>query len=143
MKKSTILIILVVFAVSVFIVGFLGIENVPYKEIIYVKEITPTHVYFGRQAEEAEIKPNKNGYYVNFPYEENITIVIDYEVAPNDATNRKIKIDIQNLNADSDATIEDSGAITLHNSGPVCITYRATDSASGPTMTFYLFPIVG
>ena len=142
MKKSTILIILVVFAASVFVVGFLGIENVPYKEIIYVKEITPTHVYFGRQAEEAEIKTNKNGYYVNFPYEEGITIVIDYEITPNDATNRKISIEIKNLNTDSDATVENSGAITLHNSGPVRITYRATDSASGPTMVFYLFPTV-
>ena len=141
MKKSTILIILVVFVVSVFVVGFLGIENVPYKEIIYVNKITPTHVYFGRSAEEAEIKTNSYGYYVNFPYEEEMTVVIDYEVTPNDATNRKVNIEIQNLNTDSDATI-DGGKITLHNSGPVCITYRATDSASGPTMTFYLFPIV-
>ena len=142
MKKSTILIILVVFAASVFVVGFLGIENVPYKEIIYVKEITPTHVYFGRQAEEAEIIKDEDGYYVRFPYEEDITVVIDYEITPNDATNRRVSIEIQNLNTDSDATIESSGAITLHNKGPVCVTYRATDSASGPTMTFYLFPLV-
>lgn len=142
MKKSTILIILVVFVASVFVVGFLGIENVPYKEIVYVNQITPTRVYFGRNTEEAEIKydSQEDYFYVNFPYEEGLTVIIDYEINPNDATNRKVNVEIQNLNADSDATIESSGAITLRNRGPICVVYRAADSTSGPTMTFCLFP---
>lgn len=140
MKKSTILIILVVFAASVFVVGFWGIQNVPYEEIIYVEEITPTHVYYGRKSDEAEIKTNKYGYYVNFPYEEGMTVKIDYEITPNDVTNRRVDIEIQNLNTDSQAELDSMGAITLKNRGPVCITYRAKDSASGPTMTIFLFP---
>lgn len=143
MKKSTVLIILVVFAVSVFVVGFLGIENVPYKEIIYVKQITPTHVYFGRQSEEAEIKyDEKNNYfYVNFPYEKGMMVKVDYEVTPNDATNRAVNVDVKNLNADSDVELDSMGILIVNNSGPACITYRAADSTSGPSMTLYLFPI--
>lgn len=142
MKKSTILIILVVFAVSVFVVGFLGIENVPYKEYIYVEQITPTHVYYGRKSDEAEIQFDESqGYfYVNFPYEEGMTVKIDYEITPNDVTNRRVDIDIQNLNTDSDAELDSMGAIILNNKGPVIITYRAKDSASGPKMTIWLFP---
>lgn len=142
MKKSTILIILVVFAASVFVVGFMGIENVPYVQITYVEQITPTHVYYGRSTDEAEIVTNRLGYAVSFPYEEGMKVKIDYEITPNDATNRDVSIEIRNLNANSDAELDSKGLITLNNSGPVCVTYRATDSASGPTMTIYLIPEV-
>lgn len=142
MKKSTILIILVVFAVSVFVVGFLGIENVPYKEIIYVEKITPIHVYYGRKSDEAEIKFDEQGkyFYVNFPYEEGMTVKIDYEISPHDVTNRRVDIEIENLNPDSDAVLNSMGTITINDRGPVIITYRAKDSASGPKMTIWLFP---
>lgn len=142
MKKSTILIILVVFAVSVFVVGFWGIQNVPYEEIIYVEQITPTHVFYGRQSDEAEIKfdEQQKYFYVNFPYEEGMTVKIDYEITPHDVTNRRVDIEIENLNPDSDAVLNSMGTITLNNRGPVIITYRAKDSASGPTMTIWLFP---
>lgn len=140
MKKSTILIIVAVFAVSVFVVGIFGLKNVPYNEIVYVEEIKPTSVILSTSDEAPEIKKSKSGYYyVVIPYVKDIQFMITYEVVPNDATNRKLDVTLENVNKNSDGVILDSGAIQLRNKGIVRVTYRATDSAAGPTMEFLIY----
>ncbi len=63
MKKSTILVLLIVFLGSVLVVGIFGLASVPYEKIVYVKEIRPTSVTtISANAQSLEIKQNEQGY---------------------------------------------------------------------------------
>lgn len=141
MKKSTIILIVIVFAVSVFVVGIFGVRSVPYNERIYVTSITPTAITLSNDAV-TKFEYNEKGYYeVDVPYEDGVVVVIDYEINPINATNKTLDISIDNLNKNSDAVIE-NGGIKFNNSGVVKVTYRVTDSPDGPSMVFYITPIV-
>lgn len=138
MKKSTILIIVVVFAVSVFVVGIFGMQNVPYNEYVYVNKITPTSVSLSNDTI-VSVRENELGYYIVVPYEQDIRILIDYKVEPEDATNRHLSVTIDNINENSNAELLENGAIQLHDSGVVKVTYRATDAVTGPSMVIYIY----
>ena len=141
MKKSTILIIVAVFLISVFVVGIFGMQNVPYNEIIYVEKIVPTSVTLSNGAESPQIKTSKDNsyYYIVVPYVQNIVVIINYDVLPNDATNRKLDVEVTNINANSKGSVLENGAILLEDKGVVKVTYRAQDSASGAYMVFYIY----
>ena len=139
MKKSTIIIILVVMITSVFVVGIFGVKSVPYEEIVYVDKIEPTRVTYGND-QVAEIQYNSNlGYFVDIPYTENMLILVDYEVTPATATNKTLRVEWAPLNVNSDAEISDRGEIILKDSGGIVLTYRATDSARGISMVIYIY----
>lgn len=138
MKKSIIILILVVFLGSVFVVGVFGLENVPYNERIYVKEIIPTEVTLSTN-EKVEIKSNERGYYILFTYEEGAVVFINYNITPDNASNRKVEITVENSNANSDAELLSNGGIKLNNRGDVKVTFRAVDSGDPPSMTFYIY----
>lgn len=141
MKKSTIILIVLVFAVSIFVVGIFGVRSVPYNERIYVTSITPTAVTLSNDAV-VKFEYNEKGYYeVDVPYEEGLVVVIDYEINPVNATNKTLDIAIDNLNKNSDA-VRENGGIKFNNSGVVKVTFRVTDSPDGPSMVFYITPIV-
>ncbi len=140
MKKSTILIIVAIFLISVFVVGVFGLKDVPYNEIVYIEKIVPTSVILSTGAESPQIKTSQKGYYyIVVPYEQNIKVMINYDIVPNDATNRKLDIEVTNINANSKGSILESGAILLEDKGVVKVTYRALDSASGAKMEFYIY----
>lgn len=141
MKKSTILIIVAVFLISVFVVGIFGMQNVPYNEIVYVNQIVPTSVTLSNGAESPQIKTSKDNsyYYIVVPYVQNIIVMINYDVLPNDATNRKLDVEVTNINANSKGSVLENGAIMLEDKGVVKATYRAQDSASGASMVFYIY----
>lgn len=140
MKKSTILIVVAVFLISVFVVGIFGLQNVPYNEIVYVEQIVPTSVTLSNGAASPLIRQNDSGhYYVTITYEQNLMVMINYEVVPNDATNRNVEIAITNINPNSNGQLQQNGAILMKDSGVLRVTFRATDSASGPTMVFYIY----
>lgn len=139
MKKSTILIIFVVFLVSIFVVGVFGMKSVPYSEITYVEKIVPTQVTLDNGSV-VEIQENSKGYYVYVPYKEKRVVMIDYEIVPNDATNRKLDVKIENVNKDSDAEILDNGGIQLNDKGIIIVRYFTTDSVSPKSMVFYIYP---
>ena len=44
MKKSTILILLIIFLGSVLIVGIFGMQSVPYEQTVYIEEIVPSGI---------------------------------------------------------------------------------------------------
>ena len=140
MKKSTILIIVAVFLISVFVVGIFGMQNVPYNEIIYVEKIVPTSVTLSNGAESPKIKRDADGsYYVVIAYEQNVMVMINYDIVPGNATNRKLDVKITNINSNSKGSVLENGAILLEDKGVVKVTYRAQDSASGAYMVFYIY----
>ena len=140
MKKSTILIIVAVFLISVFVVGIFGMQNVPYNEIVYVEKIVPTSVTLSNGAESPRIKRDAGGsYYVVIAYEQNVMVMINYDIVPGNATNRKLDVKITNINSNSKGSVLENGAILLEDKGVVKVTYRAQDSASGAYMVFYIY----
>ena len=141
MKKSTILIIMVVFLMSIFVVGVFGMKSVPYNEITYVEMIVPTQVTLSNGTV-VEIQVNADGdYYVYVPYEEKLVVIIDYEIIPNDATTRTLDVQIEKPNKNSDAEILDNGGILLNDKGIIIVRYSTTDSVKPKSMVFYIYPI--
>lgn len=142
MKKSIIILILVVFLGSVFVVGVFGLENVPYNERIYVKEIIPTEVTLSTN-EKVEImkeidKEGKQVYYIRCVYEEGMRVFVNYNITPDNASNRKVNVTVENVNENSDAELMANGSIKLNDRGIVKITFRAVDSGDPPKMVFYI-----
>lgn len=142
MKKSTILIIAVVFAASIFMVGVFGIKNVPYQEIVYVEEIKLTQVMTAHNNEEVKVNKDDMGYYIRVPYVKDLTIIVSYEINPYDATNRSVSVTVDKLNNNSDAELSASGAIVLHDSGAIKVTYAATDAPGAPTIVLSIYTYV-
>jgi len=144
MKKSIIVLILVVFLGSVFVVGVFGLENIPYNERIYVKSIVPTEVTLST-GERVEIKnevtqDGKIIYYIRCTYEEGMWAFINYDITPDNASNRKVDITIDNsISANSDAELLADRRIKFNNRGTVKITFKAVDSANPPEMVFYIY----
>lgn len=137
MKKSTVILVAAVFAVSVFVVGIFGLRSVPYNEIVYVESITPTAVTLSN-GKSAEIRRTGDEYYVRIDYEKDLVVIVDYVITPNDATTRKIDVTMECFNKDPSATMTDLG-VKLREKGNIKLTYRATDSASAPTMVMYIY----
>lgn len=141
MKKSTILIITAVFLISVFVVGIFGLQNVPYDRLVYVNKIVPTSVTLSNGEESLEIKYSEpNGYYyVTIPYEsyqQGMLVMINYDINPTDATNKKLDVTINNVNTNSKGILQENGAIKLEDRGIVDVTYRTQDQSGGAMMTF-------
>ncbi len=138
MKKSTILILLVIYLGSVLIVGIFGMKSIPFEERVYVKEIKPTSVT-SSTGDTYEIKQKPDGgYYVMVNYHDGMVIMINYELKPADCTDKNVKITIVEPN-DPPATLSDRGEIIFKEKGPVHVVYKAQDSATGPQMDVWIY----
>lgn len=140
MKKSTVLILLIVFLGSVLVVGIFGMQSVPYEQIQYVKQIVPTSVTsMSGNAQSLQIQIDDNGYYVMLPYEEGLELLINYELKPADCTNKKIKIAVV-YPKNPPAELTERNTIIFNRKGAVHLQYVATDSAaSAPMMDFWIY----
>lgn len=143
MKKSTVLIVLVTFALSVVIVGIFGMRMMSYNTRIYVETIVPTRVYLNT-GETAEIKPGKfdSEYEVWINYTEGLTLRMDYSLEPADATENDILAQItSDVGKDPVARLD---GLTLHilrvngKGVAVRVNYRATDGG-GANITVYFY----
>lgn len=140
MKKSTILIIVAVFLISVFVVGIFGLQNIPYDERVYIEKITPMSVTLDNGAPSPEIKLSQNGYYiVTIPrehYQKGMCVIINYDINPTNATNKKLRVTIDNdLSSNSKGVLQENGSIKLEDSGMIDVTFWAQDQMGGATMT--------
>lgn len=140
MKKSTILIIVAVFLISVFVVGIFGLQSIPYEQRVYIEQITPTSITLNTGAPSPKIKLSQNGYYiVTIPrdhYEEGMGIIISYDICPTDATNKNLDVTIDNsLNTNSNGVWDERGWIVLNDSGTIDVIFKAKDQQGGATMT--------
>lgn len=140
MKKSTILMLLIVFVVSVLVVGIFGMQSVPYEQILYVKEIVPTSVTsMTGTSEGLEIQSDENGYYVMLPYEEGLELLINYELKPADCTNKNVEVSIVYPAKNQPAELTERNTILFNRKGSIHLLYRATDSATSPVMDFWIY----
>ncbi len=141
MKKSTILILLIVYLGSILIVGIFGMKAIPFEQLIYCETITPTSVTT-TSGKELEIKQQvRDGdviYYVVVPYEENLEVLINYTVTPSDSTNKDVKITIVEPK-DAPATVTERGSVVFTEKRSVHLVYKAEDSATGPQMDFWIY----
>ena len=153
MKKSTVLILLIVFVLSVVIVGIFGMKIMSYNVKVYIKEIVPTQVvlndnnntiytYYPNGSDSPnqirEDEKQENTYYIRVSYYEGLTLIVDYEVIPNDASNRDLKITItydSKVGAlegvyESNSVSLKNNIITFKEKANVEITFRSTDGSN-------------
>ncbi len=138
MRKSTALIVVITFVLSVVIVGVFGMRMMSYNTRIYVKEITPTEVVTSSEAggvlKKGEAEREWN---VFVPYSSDLTVRIDYAISPADATNPKVELRITSSGTANYAEL-DGLNIHVNKECTVRLNYRATDG-SGAEMTIYLY----
>ena len=141
MKKSTILILLIVFVGSVLVVGIFGMQSVPYEQIVYVKEIIPTSVTtMTGNAQGLQIQIDDEGhYYVMLPYEEGLELLINYDLKPADCTNKKVEVSIVYPEKNQPAELTARNTIHFNRKGSIQLQYRATDSATLKPMEFWIY----
>lgn len=148
MKKSTILVICIVFLASVLVVGFFGMQAASYYSKVYVESITPAAIYC-TTGEQLNFMPSDTPH--RYPvmitaFQKGMTVRVDCDVTPDNATffnDIKIEITSQgNYTGSDDNTVAtlDGHNIILHQLGFVEITYRILDG-SNSYMTVVLYVV--
>ncbi|MCH5152662.1 MAG: hypothetical protein J1F68_01705 [Clostridiales bacterium] len=141
MKKSTIILLLIVFLGSVIIVGVFGMQAIPIDSRVYVTDIIPTSVVT-IDGQSLEIKKGESAdyYYVMLPYEEGLTVIISTRIEPVDSTNKELTITIDNNKEDNPlAKIGEKGEILILRRGTVRLHYSSKDSATFKGMDFRIY----
>lgn len=142
MKKSTILIIVAVFLISVFVVGIFGLQSIPYEQIVYIEQIIPTTITFDSNEGTIEKKiyyseDDGGYYYVTIPnrnYRQGMSVMVNYDLRPTDATNKRLSVNVKNLDENSNGTLRENGSIKLEDRGNIEVIYKAQDQTGGATM---------
>lgn len=113
MKKSVILIIVVLYLAAIAVVSFLGVKMKVYQEKIYVESIVCLN-------EEAEETPDEIRLIAGLkqPFQ------LEYKVYPEKATNKKLEFQIVN---ESIAIVSETGYVTPLKKGVTKLIMRATD----------------
>ncbi len=165
MKKSTVIVLLVVFLGSVLVVGIFGMQAVPWQEIVYVDKIEITNILTS-SGKDVDIKYNeKHNYYYAFIYyepvkvtqldEEGNTVEVDafevtlvWDYSPKNATNNKVKVSIVEPASPPCDPLTDNAKlgrgdpIVFRRAGNVHLRYAAADSATGATLDIWLYVVV-
>lgn len=92
MKKSLVLALVVVYVLSICVVGYFGLNVRVYRPTVYPESIVITKV-IDNYGNEVPIKENKtdNSKYVRLSgYEEGYSLTIIYQFAPNETTKRRV-----------------------------------------------------
>lgn len=165
MKKSTVIILLVVFLGSVLVVGIFGMQAVAWEDIIYLDKIEVTSIITS-DGQDVTIKYNetRNFYYAFIDYvpykaqhadEEgnivetdafDVTLVWDY--SPKNATNTKVNVTILEPNVPPCDPLTENAQhgrgdpIVFRKAGSVHLRYAAADSATGAKLDFWLYVVV-
>ena len=150
MKKSTILVICILFLASVLVVGFFGMNAESYYSKVYVQSITPASIdcstdeklFFGESDE-----PNRYTIVIH-EFVKDMVIRVDFDVYPNDATffnDIQLEITSQgNYTGSADHTVAtlEGKTIKLHQPGFADVTYRAMDGSNVyMTIAIYVLPV--
>lgn len=127
MKKATILILVIIYVGSVFIVGIYGMKSIPFEEILYCEEIIPTSVVCS-DGSAVELKQDKDGYYVNVKYTEGMYLIVNYNLNPSDCTYKDVSISIQSEKEDPGAYVDEQGVIYITRKvSQIIVVYKAQD----------------
>ena len=148
MKKSTILIICIVFLASVLVVGFFGMQAESYYSKVYVESIKPAAIYCSTDEQLSFMEsdtPNRYPVMIT-AFKQGMIVRVDCDVSPDDATFfNDIKVEITgqgNYTGSDDNTVAtlDGHNIILHQCGFVELTYRVLDG-SDSYMTVVLYVV--
>ena len=107
MKKSTVLILFIVFLGSVLVVGLFGMRSVPYEERVYIEEIYFTSItttlknpdYQGDLIDRVVVNEFTGQQEIYLPYEEGLEIIIGFNIKPADVVPPTIKNEFAAPNA--------------------------------------------
>ena len=135
MKKSTVLILFIVFAASVLVVGLFGTASEPLFNTVYVQNIIPTGIVVTSSGENLinRLQVDQDGvYWIEIPYEEGISVMMSYIIDPADSTDQSIDVAIVYPEPSDDpvAVIGSRGEIQFRRQGTVRIRYKAKDDGS-------------
>ena len=119
MKKSVLIVIGLVYIASILIIGFFGMRQVVYSNIIYVKEIECIN-------EEARDMGSYKMIVVDY-VEGNTGVQLSYRVTPDDATNKDVQFvynEEQNV-----ALVTELGAVIFNSPGLIIVQIKSTDGS--------------
>ena len=117
MKKSVLIVIGLVYIASILIIGFFGMRQVVYSNIIYVREIECIN-------EEARDMGDYKMIIVDY-IEGNTGVQLSYRVTPDDATNKDVRF-IYDENQ-TVATVTDLGTVVFNSPGLIVVRIASTD----------------
>lgn len=162
MKKSTVIILLVIFLGSVLVVGIFGMQAVPFEKIVYIDQIEITGILTSDgQDVTISYDPEYDEFYAFIDYnphkvqqadeEGNITetdvfeVTIIWDYSPKDATNKNIKVTIVEPSVPPCDPLTSNGAagrgdpLVFRSQGSVHLRYAAVDSATGAKVDIWLY----
>jgi hypothetical protein len=122
MKKSVIISIALIYAVSIFLVTFFGLKHKTFNEIIYVSQveiIEENASYTASGTKYILLSPDENG---KREYQ------IVWKVTPEDANNTKV--DFVYDTQKSHVSVDKNGLVTFTSPGAVDVTVMATDGTT-------------
>lgn len=109
MKKSVILTLIAIYAVSICVVGYFGLKVRILNPTVYADTVTIDYVLYGDT--KIDYKTNQSGKYVRIKdYDEGQSIKIVYTVTPHDATDKSVTFSYDK----SLAEITKDGIVTLN-----------------------------
>ena len=117
MKKSVLIVIGLVYIASILIIGFFGMRQVVYSNIIYVREIECIN-------EEARDMGDYKMIIVDY-IEGNTGVQLSYRVTPDDAKNKEVRF-IYDENQ-TVATVTDLGTVVFNSPGLIVVRIASTD----------------
>lgn len=128
MKKSSVIIVIITFVLSVVLVGVFGMKMISYNTRIYVDAITPTEVTTSANIPGVKLGSGQEegSYILVLPYFEDLVVRIDYELNPADATERTVELTVPDP---ADREVVEAEGLNLHakKQGSARLHYRAKD----------------
>lgn len=122
MKKSVVISIGIIYALSIFLVTFFGLKHQSFNEIIYVSQveiIEENASYTSSGVKYIVLSPDENG---NRQYQ------IKWKVTPEDAHN--VKVDFVYDTQKKHVNVDENGLVTFTSSGSVDVKVVATDGTT-------------
>lgn len=122
MKKSVVISIGIIYALSIFLVTFFGLRHKTFNEVVYVSQveiIEPKASYMSDGTKYILLSPDEAG---KREYQ------LVWQVAPENATNSHVTFDYDKQK--TYVTIDENGLVTFSSKGSVDITVTAADGTS-------------
>lgn len=129
MKKSVVILILIIYIASIALVSFFGLAHSTWDEAVVSESITITN---------EDVVTNESGMFVVLTYKEGETAYkINYTLLPEKTTNKAV-----NFITDDDtiATVSDEGVVTFKKGGVVEVQLIAADG-SGASAKLSIYAI--
>ena len=136
MKKSTILILALVFLGSVVVVGIFGMQSVPFNERVYIEKITLSGVTSSTGTQIKLIDQGNNKYSTSFINEwipddqEALILMADFYLSPADASNKDIDVSVTYVSVTDpveDVAVINGNQIFIKQPANITIRFTAKD----------------